>query len=105
MKPYFSKPTKLIRVNISQEGCDTEHLMFQDCDLLQCAQELMGFSHEMVTSADSNPYDKKLTIQCREWENSRNGLSNTFSFFGPSPSSMKGLILRHFGYGLEYEDK
>jgi hypothetical protein len=105
MKPYFSKPKKLIRVNISQEGCDVEHLMFQDCDLLQCAKELMGFSQDIVLNSDSNPYDKKLTIQCREWENSKNGLSNTFSFFGPSPSSMKGRILRHFGYGLEYEDK
>ena len=105
MKPYFSKPKKLIRVNTSQDGSSTEHLMFEECDLLQCAKELMGISHDMVTSSESNPYDKKLTIQCREWENSRNGLSNTFSFFGPSPNLMKSLILGHFGYGPEYESR
>lgn len=105
MKLYFSKPQKLIRVNISQEGFKTEHMMFEDCELIECARVLMDLSDDMVTSADSNPYKKKLTIQCREWENSKNGLSNTFSFFGPSPGMMKGLILRHFGYGVEYENR
>ena len=103
MKLYFSRPKKLIRVNILQEGCDAEHLKFEQCDLLQCSQELMRFVDDMLLNDDPNPYEKKLTIQCREWENSRNGLSGSFSFLGPSPSMMKGLILRHFGYGPEYD--
>jgi hypothetical protein len=97
MKPYFSRPKKLIRVNISQEGCETEHMMFEQCDLLQCSQQLMSYVDDMVLSGE-NPYEKKLTIQCREWENSKNGLSGSFSFHGPSPSMMKKLILAHFGY-------
>lgn len=103
MKPYFSRPNFLIRVNISQDGHATEHMMFQDCDLLQCSQELMKLVDDVLLSG-GNPYEAKLTIQCREWENSKNGLSGSFSFLGPSPSLMKSLILRHFGYD-DMDDK
>jgi hypothetical protein len=104
MKPYFSRPKKLIRVNISQEGHDTEHMMFEQCDLLQCSQELMKYIDDIVLTGE-NPYESKTTIQCREWENSKNGLSGSFSFFGPSPSMIKKLILAHFGYDTEFDEQ
>jgi hypothetical protein len=48
MKIYFNKPEKLIRVNIKSQGQDTEHLMFYDCELLDCAQKLMDAAQEIV---------------------------------------------------------
>lgn len=100
MKIYFNKPEKLIRVNIKSPGHDTEHLMFYDCELLECAQKLMDAAHYIVEQKDDEDAIK-VVVQCREWANSTNGASCSFPVYHVTPSMMKQLFLVHFGYGTE----
>jgi hypothetical protein len=95
MKLYNSKPPKLIRVNIKQAGQPVIHLAFDQCNLLDCAEALLSYINSDLPQKNSG--DRyKITIQCREWENSKNGLSTSFSFIGPDSSFVRDCIVSHF---------
>ena len=95
MKLYNSKPQKLIRVNIKQDGQPVIHLAFDECELLDCAEALLSYVNSGLPKKNSVG-QHKITIQCREWENSKNGLSTSFSFNGPDSSFVRDCIVSHF---------
>jgi hypothetical protein len=95
MKLYNSKPQKLIRVNIKQAGQPVIHLAFDQCELLDCAEALLSYVNSNLPQKNSGDKNK-ITVQCREWENSKNGLSTSFSFIGPDSSFVKDCIVSHF---------
>jgi hypothetical protein len=105
MKIHFTRPSKLIRVNIKKKEHATEHIMFQECDLLECAQKLMDAAYDIVDQPEDKDESNKIIIQCREWVNSKNGASCSFPVYNVSPSMMKQLFLRHFGYGMEFDEQ
>ena len=90
MKLYRKKPDKLIRVNIIQSGDVTRHVVFYDCSLVECFNELMEYVHGSVNG------DNKTMLQCREWSGSKNGASMSFSFMGGSLSSIEELIVSRY---------
>jgi len=95
MKLYNHQPKKIIRVNIKQADQPVIHLAFSQCELLDCAEALLSYVNSgLPQKNDGGEY--KITIQCREWENSKNGLSTSFSFIGPDISFVKDCIVSHF---------
>lgn len=105
MKIYFTRPSKLIRVNIKKKGHTTEHIMFEECELLQCAQKLMDVAYSIVEEPEDKDESDKVVVQCREWSNSKNGASCSFPIYNISPSMLKILILRYFGYGMDFDEQ
>jgi hypothetical protein len=95
MKLYNSKPQKLIRVNIKQAGQPVIHLAFDECELLDCAEKLWGCVYSGLPR-EYGGEQSKILVQCREWENSKNGLSTSFSFMAPSAEFVKDLFVSHF---------
>lgn len=90
MKLYKKKPEKLIRVNISQAGDATRHLVFYECNLSECFNELLKYVEENIDG------ENRTMLQCREWENSTNGSSMSFSFYSSSLDDVEELIVSHF---------
>jgi hypothetical protein len=86
MKLYGKKPDRLIRVNISRPGDVTRHLAFYECNLSECFSRLMEYVHANISG------EHKTMLQCREWTNSKNGASMSFSFMGPSLDEVEELI-------------
>jgi hypothetical protein len=90
MKLYKKRPDKIIRVNIIRPGSVTKHIAFHECELVECFNELMAFVHTHIDG------DKKTMLQCREWINSKNGASMSFSFMGGNLDAIEDLINKHF---------
>lgn len=90
MKLYRKKPEKLIRVNISQPGEVTRHLVFYECDLSECFNALLKYVEENIDG------ESRSMLQCREWVNSKNGASMSFSFNSSSLDDVEELIVSHF---------
>ena len=86
MKLYRKKPDRLIRVNISRPGNVTRHLAFYDCNLIEFFNELMAYVHVNISG------DNKTMLQCREWSDSKNGASMSFTFMGPSLDEIEEII-------------
>jgi hypothetical protein len=90
MKLYKKRPDKIIRVNIIRPGSVTKHIAFHECELVECFNELMAFVHKNIDGSN------KTMLQCREWVNSKNKASMSFSFMGPSMDEIEQLINSHF---------
>lgn len=90
MKLYRSKPEKLIRVNISRAGEKTRHLVFYDCNLSDCFNELLKYVEENIDG------ESRTMLQCREWVNSNNGASMSFTFNGGPLEEIEELICSHY---------
>jgi hypothetical protein len=90
MKLLLKKPEKLIRVNITQPGQVARHLSFYDCTLSECFNSLMSLVEQNIDG------EHKAMLQCREWYNSTNGASMSFSFNADNLDGVEQLIINHF---------
>jgi hypothetical protein len=95
MKLYNSKPTKIIRLNIKESGKPVLHLAFHECSLYECCDKLRQALYKNLNEY-SEDYTHSINIQFREWENSKNGKSTTFTFNGPESSVVRDFIISHF---------
>ncbi len=90
MKLLRKKPDKLIRVNITQPGQVAKHLVFYDCSLSECFNSLMILMEQNIGGKN------KSMLQCREWANSTNGASMSFSFTSDTLDEVEKLIINQF---------
>jgi hypothetical protein len=94
MKIYIPQQPFLIRVNIRKAGEKTEHLTFCETTIKELKEELKTILEPFL----NNPYadGKKTAVDLRESENSKNGISESFSFKGINPDKVREIIFNHF---------
>jgi hypothetical protein len=93
MKLYSYQTPPLVRVNINEPGKKTRHLAFQQCDIYECMDGLTKCLNKEMFGLEK---ETKVSIQCREWYNGKNGKSVTCSLSAPSADKVYELLYNSF---------
>jgi uncharacterized protein YlaN (UPF0358 family) len=93
MKLYSFQTPPLVRVNIKEPGKKVRHLAFKQCDIYECMNGLTECLNREMFGLEK---ETKVSIQCREWYNGKNGKSVTYSLNAPSADKVYELLHNFF---------
>jgi hypothetical protein len=91
MKLYTPTPQKLMRVNITRQGNEPQHITLCECG----QQEVFDFCKAIIEKQGLSIFctGKVTQVQVREAEGGKNGKGISFSFKGLSPREVHDLFI------------
>ena len=94
MKLYTPKPLELVRLQIARRGEQTKYLTFCDTTLIEAKEVVKNI---IVNNLNADPFESKFktSLNFREAIGSKNGKSETMSFYGLSTEETEKIILNY----------
>lgn len=95
MKLYTPQPKELVRLQIARKGEQTKYLTFCDTTLNEAKEVIKNL---ITNNLNVDPFESKVktSLNFREAVGSKNGKTETISFYGLSTDETEAIILNHF---------